>query len=326
MSGAHQARAEPPPGELLSRVPGKLDWYAVDPYFRDACDDAREIAQRRGVGPDLWRHAFLVFRPDAVVTRSIGAGLRILDAAGFEVIGLLEFTYTHLTVREGWRYQLNIATRDRIDAMDLIMTATPSLMCLLRAAATNRNRPATALLNALKGPSAPEARRPGQLRSEMGPVQASVLTFVHTPDEPADLLRELAVFLPPEQRRRAMASLADRPPAISREQTDRHIEDLYGRTPVHDLTLALALQRLRMSADPAHSPLLHRLGAGEPSALQPTLAALRAADKAFSVLDAVAIAAHVGQRHITGMAPVLPDADPAAWDRGVDPQDLSAGR
>jgi hypothetical protein len=297
---------------ILTQVAGKLDWYAFDPYFRDACEDAATLGAA-GRPPDLRRHAFIVFRPDAVLTRSIGAGLEVLTSAGFEVLDAVEFTYSHLHVREGWRYQLNIATRDRIEAMDLIMGATPSLFCLVRGPTSGGQPPASALLAGLKGPSAPEARRPGQIRAEMGPVQASVLTFVHTPDEPADLLRELAVFLPPAARQRALDLLARQRPAWPSARLEEAVAALYARTPAHSLEAEPVLDRLRTGANPAGRRLLDQIAAGRSCSMRPTLEALRRLDAGFSDLDAIAICARIGEQHIGGADPVIPDVDPALW-------------
>ena len=50
--------------------------------------------------------------------------------------------------------------------------------------------PASVELTGLKGPTDPDARAPGQLRHLLGRY-SYLLNLVHTPDEPADVLREL---------------------------------------------------------------------------------------------------------------------------------------
>lgn len=297
-----RARAVPPDWlPPLTQIAAKRDWYGFDPYFRDTCDDLNRLGAD-GVRPDLLRHSFIVFRPDAVVTRSIERALDVLDDADFEVLDIVEFTYSRLTVREGWRYQLNIATPDRIAAMDLILLATPSLFVLLRETGPQRDVPSALRLSALKGPSAPEARRCGELRAAMGPVQASVLTFVHTPDEPIDLVRELAVFLTPEQRRDMLVGMARRPGAWPRNRIVERVAELYARTPMHDLEFETALARIGESG-----------AAWTAASFRAQLATLRDGDDAIEPLDAVAVYARFGERHTTGLEPVLPDAKPAFW-------------
>lgn len=307
----HRARARPPEGIRVTTVGEKLDWYGFDPYFRDGCDDARAIMDQGGE-VDLWNNSFIVFRPDAIVTRNVLRAVEVLMDNGFSVLKTFEFQYTHLSVRECWRYQHNINTRDRVTAMDLLMTSTPSLLCLLRSRFDSHDLPASARLKLLKGPSAPEKRKPGQLRYEMGGPQAPMFTFVHAPDEPADLLRELAIFLEPVRRQQAYSVFASETKPLSKEEVESVVIEIYARTPSHDLQATSVLKFLRKSGHVSTS-LLADIERGVPLALGETLKQL-GTDLSFGVLDAAAIAARIGKEgHIKGLAPVLPDAEPLAW-------------
>ena len=95
----HRARARPPEGVQLTTVGEKLEWYGFDPYFRDGCDDVRAIMDGGGK-VDLWNSSFLIFRPDAVVTRSVSRGIEVLLENGFSILKIYEFQYTYLSVRE----------------------------------------------------------------------------------------------------------------------------------------------------------------------------------------------------------------------------------
>lgn len=316
MSGlSHRARAQPPEGVPLTTVGEKLEWYVFDPHFRDGCDDARAIMEQGGK-IDLWNNAFIVFRPDAIVTRGVSNAIDVLLENGFSFLQTYQFQYTHLTVRECWRYQTNINTRDRIALMDLLMTSTPSLLGLLRAERGDRNLPASARLKLLKGPSEPAKRKPGQIRYEMGGVQAPMFSLVHAPDEPADLLRELAIFLEPTRRRQAYGVLAGERRPLSRQEIRAAVADIYGRSPAHDLRTESVLEALRRRGR-APPELLLDIERGAPLALDETLDQLRA-DPDFGQLDAVAIAARIGAGHITGEATVLPDANPLDWARVLE--------
>lgn len=318
--GDRRARARPPEGVRLTTVGEKLEWYGFDPYFRDGCDEVRAITDAGG-RVDLWNSSFLVFRPDAVVTRRISPAIDVLLDNGFSILKTYEFRYTHLSVRECWRYQNNINTRDRLAAMDLLMTSTPSLLCLVRSPCDADDLPASARLKALKGPSAPERRKPGQLRYEMGGPQASMLTFIHAPDEPADLLRELAVFLDPARRRQAYAVLASEPDPLTAHQIESVVADIYARTPAHDLRATSVLEALQQRGLVPTS-LLGDIADGVPLAFSETLERL-GRDPSFDQLDAVAIAARIVDGHIAGLAPVLPDADPFAWTARPEARDGS---
>lgn len=316
MSGAdYRACAEPPKGVRLTTVDEKLDWYRFDPYFRDGCDEVRAITDRGG-NVDLWNSSFIVFRPDSVVTRAISRGIEVLMENGFSIVEIYEFQYSYLTVRECWRYQHNINTRDRIAAMDLLMTSTPSLLCLLRKECDGDPIPATACLKALKGASAPENRKPGQIRYEMAGPQAPMLGFIHAPDEPADLLRELPILLDPERRQHAYDVLAQESKPLTEGEVEFTMADIYARTPAHDLQATSVLEALHERGRVPTSLLLD-IESGVPLPLSETLRQL-GTDPNFGQLDAIAIAARINEGHIPGLAAVLPDADPFAWRRNAD--------
>ena len=77
--------------------------------------------------------------------------------------------------------------------------------------------PATVRLSNLKGGPDAATRGAGSLRSALRSANR-LFTFVHTADEPADIVRELAVFFDRDERRRLLAEAtgvepAGRPPA-----------------------------------------------------------------------------------------------------------------
>lgn len=310
-----RAHAHPPEGVRLTTVSEKLEWFVFDPHFRDGCDDVGLITDRGG-HVDLWNNSFLVFRPDAIVTRGVWRAIDVLLENGFSVLKTYQFQYSHLTVRECWRYQNNVNTRDRIALMDLLMTSTPSLLCLLRAGEGDSDLPASARLKLLKGPSVPERRKPGQIRYEMGGVQAPMFSLVHAPDEPADLLRELAIFLDPARRRQAYGLLAQAPSPMTRQDLQSAVAEIYQGAPAHDLGLASVLGALRQRGR-APPQLLADIERRVPLALDETLQQLRL-DPDFGPLDAVVVAAQIGEGHIAGKAPVLPDAKPLDWKRVLE--------
>ena len=92
-----------------------------------------------------------------------------------------------------------------------------------------------------KGPTDPAEREPGQLRHLLGRY-SYLLNLVHTTDEPADVARELAVYLDSADRARVIAEAlqgADRS-ADARELAAR----LYASSPSHDLLFEPAASRL----------------------------------------------------------------------------------
>jgi hypothetical protein len=113
-----------------------------------------------------------------------------------------------------------------------------------------------------KGPANPKYRQPGQLRYGLG-YFSTLLNFVHTSDEPADFVRELAVYFPSPIRQRIYRAMATPDDALSR--AEGLAAELEARFPPHDLEMEASLNRVRelvdadldgASADPVRLRLL----------------------------------------------------------------------
>lgn len=311
--------------EELSRVERKREIFAGDPYFRDAWDDFREAC---GTGQaqteQLFRVAPLVLRPDAIATRG---GTRLLEAVaaqGFVPVACETFRFNRHTTREVWRYQLNIATRERIDVMDMIMPAAESLYVLLHDA-TDSPVPATTRLSSLKGPSRPEDRQASHLRHIAGPAQASVLTYLHVSDEPADIVRELGIFFDSSQRNRLLGRLCSTEDATGAVLAE--LATIESRTQPSDLCWRPALARLRQALDQAStanraqtevlSGLIDQVLAGRSKEWQALLAQADGLNLDWDYWDRVAVAAELSARHLDAM-PVLPDVGRTSWVMGAE--------
>jgi len=226
--------------DQLSRFQDKLDLYATDTYFLESWEDLLAVAGDQSP-PPLSRFASLTLKPDAVVGRTLKPTMEWLVDHGFSVVAaeLVEFE-RHIT-RGIWYYSWNVASRDRKDVVDLLLPATPSLFLALRGP-----EDASLWLSENKGPANPKYRQPGQLRYGLG-YFSTLLNFVHTSDEPADFIRELAVYFPAPTRKRIYQAMNSRGDAL------QHAEDLASeleaRFPPHDLELDASIERLRLLVD-----------------------------------------------------------------------------
>jgi hypothetical protein len=226
----------------LSCSAAKRELYAVDPYFRDAWDDILEFWSEDEAPGKVFELASVIFRPDALVVRGVHRSLKAIRQLGFVPIAQKVFRYDRMSVREGWRYQLNIATRERIDVMDMIMPATDSLYIMMKRISGERRVPASTQLSSHKGPSLPEHRQPHHLRALLGKPQVSVLTYLHISDEPADLIRELGVFFDRSGRVEILNAVNANEHASRR--LDPMIEKLYAEIPEHPIDFSAALDRI----------------------------------------------------------------------------------
>ncbi|MFG2197071.1 nucleoside-diphosphate kinase [Streptomyces sp. NPDC048639] len=224
---------------LLSCQPRKRRLYGADTYYQESHEQLAALTD--DVTGFAHRHAALLLKPDAVAARRLHAAVDWLAEQGFRIVGAETTRLTRTMIRSLWYFQWNLATPYRRRLAALFLENADALVLVVRPE-TATDIPASVLLTHLKGPTDPEARVPGQLRHLLGRY-SYLLNLVHTPDEPADVLRELAVHFDDAERDRLFRSALsdqDRTPR-ARELADR----LYAATKPRELDFEPAAQRLR---------------------------------------------------------------------------------
>lgn len=181
-------------------VPGKAERYGDEVFFREAWRDIEAIAGDQAE-EIAHAHALILFKPDGIAGRATQPALELLEEQGFVPVGGAVVELDRSLTRWLWLYRFNVASVERVWLHDLINSRSPSLLVVLRdqLAEPSRSIPATVRLTDQKGPSRPERRRPDQLRARLG-VSDRLINFVHTSDEPADLVREIGILLDPPAR------------------------------------------------------------------------------------------------------------------------------
>ena len=223
----------------LSRFQDKLDLYATDTYFLESWEDFLAAVDHQPLSL-LSRFAAVTLKPDAVVGRTLKPTMEWLSDQGFTIVAaqLVEFE-RHIT-RGIWHYSWNVASRDRKDVVDLLLPATPSLFLALHGPDD-----AALWLSENKGPANPKYRQPGQLRHGLGSF-STLLNFVHTSDEPADFVRELAVYFPAPIRQQIYRAMTSQETSLP--QAEALASELEARFPSHDLEMDASIDRVRTLA------------------------------------------------------------------------------
>ncbi|ANP49527.1 hypothetical protein J2Z21_006023 [Streptomyces griseochromogenes] len=226
----------------VTRSATKARLYGVDNYFRESS---------RLFGNDLdavLGITLCVLKPEAAAGRRYRRALEALRDNGFRPVDVVRFRHNRLTVRETWRFQLNFASGERIDAMDLVLGSADSVLLVLKDERWAPGRvPAAVRLTALKGPSDPAQRRPEHLRSRLGAVNG-LFNFTHTSDEPIDVMREIAIVCDGQRRELLRARVLDGYDALP-EAADA-FDDLEAQVAEHDLDLENSWRRLAQA--PGH--------------------------------------------------------------------------
>jgi hypothetical protein len=225
----------------LSRSADKRRLYAADTYFVESFEDASQVG-----GKDTRRFletlAAVTIKPDGLVARACSPTLAWLDAGGFLVAAARRVRLHRHAIRAIWAYQLNAASRDRKNLADKFLSASDSLYLLLRGP-PDLPGPAAEAIGCAKGPSDPSARRAGQLRHEIG-AAGRLLSYVHAPNDPADLVREIGVLFPAEDRRLLFAE-AMAPSEATVRSAEALARTLEADVPAVDLGLDRVLSTVR---------------------------------------------------------------------------------
>jgi len=233
----------------------------------------------------MLRHlTFALVKPEAVVGRRLDPILDFLLGKGFSVAGAWPVYLTRHAVRALWGYQLNSVLTAHHRSLELSVTSGELFVVgLVHPLERGEAGSAADLLRLSKGTSS----RPGgdSLRDQLN-APARMLTFVHAPDEAADVIRELAVIcdgpgrppwsLPPDPDAAPLGQIvatlvrAARQPGIVDSQAGRSARKMmtarYPGIAPHDLSVDATLRRMR-------GYLRDGLGTGLPTA---TLAAIEA--------------------------------------------------
>jgi hypothetical protein len=180
---------------VLTVNPIKERVYQRDPHFTDA------ISALRSAWPDehslisfLWNHTSLLLRPEAILARRSRSLFPMLRAHGLIPVGVRHMRVTSEQGRLLWRYQANVMTMGHLILLQRLVAAGPSIYIILKDNSVRRSTPAAGHVTYLKGPTLVSRRRALHLRSLAGPAIASILSYIHASDDPADFLRELAVL------------------------------------------------------------------------------------------------------------------------------------
>ncbi|MEU5882414.1 hypothetical protein [Spirillospora sp. NPDC047279] len=195
----------------LTMSPQKWELYRDEPGFKVACSRLMTA-----IGPSVFEslrgYAVLTIKPEGWIDGVFPRVTDFLERNGFEVVGTFRSQLTPIMIRDIWRHSWNVAAVERIELSELLLSLGPTYGFLLRDTAPVEGVPASVRLARIKGPALSERQVPGQLRHELR-APCRIVTYVHIPDEPADIIRDLSVLLEPGELVRLLASTLEAEPA-----------------------------------------------------------------------------------------------------------------
>jgi nucleoside diphosphate kinase len=215
----------------------KVEAYVGDTYVQESVDqldrlgiDAAEFARQ---------HSLLLLKPDAIVARAVERTMEWLANNGFRVVGAYRIPVDRHLARALWYFAWNIASPERRRLADLLVGISDVLVLVVHGA--DGDLPVSVRLTEAKGATDPRKRRPGELRYLLGR-HNYLLNLVHSPDDPADVLRELAIYF--DERRRATVIEQACTDADRSADATAIANDLYSHTPARSFDRADALAQV----------------------------------------------------------------------------------
>ncbi|MTE14556.1 nucleoside-diphosphate kinase [Nocardia aurantiaca] len=236
----------------------KVDAYLTDTYVLETV----EQAERLGIDPGAFarEHSLLLLKPDAIVARAVEPTLMWLADNDFQVVDARRVVVDRHVARALWYFAWNIASPERRRLADLLVGISDVLVLVVRGPVDDLPTPVR--LTAAKGATDPRKRQPGELRYLLGR-HNYLLNLVHSPDDPADVLRELAIYFDEATRAQVLARALE-----VRDRTDTAAalaRDLYDDAPARSFERDDAVARLCAELDSeAMKSLDRRMSTAEP--------------------------------------------------------------
>lgn len=205
MRPIESARWPDEPGWLTASA-AKTRTYRDDIWARESWRDA--VLTSTNCEQLLCRYTYLLVKPESFATRQAGRLMSEVRRRGFSTLGAVPVTLDRRSLRILWQYQLNSAPIATLAAVDLIVMSGPAVVVILRDENPDLVGRATASsrLAAMKG-STHGPRRPDDFRVLLGGT-LPLFSFLHVPDEPADLVREWGIWFSRETRLRLYSQLS----------------------------------------------------------------------------------------------------------------------
>lgn len=300
-----------PAGLLAALTPQreKVAAYRSDTYVLETVEQLARL--RIDAGGFAVRHSLMLLKPDAIVARAVDPALKWLSENGFRVVDAVTVTVNRHLVRALWYYAWNIASPERRRLADLLAEVSDCLLLVVGAA--QDDLPVPVRLAEATGPADPQRRKPGQLRHRLGRADTS-LDLVHTPDDPADVLRELAIYFAENQRAEVITRAYT---GADRAETARELADaLYARTPGRSFDPAVAVDRVRRDLERGGATVPAEFDAGDDAACAGVLGRALVAGRDIDPWSAIVLGSRVLPMRTGAGSPTLPPVTAADWRQG----------
>ena len=178
----------------LSCFEKKREIYRSDKYFVGSWNMFLSLFQSEMAIKDcVWNTALLLAKPDAIESGKGHIIRKFLENAGYDIIAIKRLLIDKKQTSALWQYALGRYSDERFHLLVDLMTSGPSVLFVVKKAA-GQLVPLSIQLTNLKGSAEPSQRERNCLRATLGGTQSAILNYIHTSDEPCDIVRELGIL------------------------------------------------------------------------------------------------------------------------------------
>lgn len=143
---------------------------------------------------NLWNLGLLLAKPEAIES---GKGIFIRDIlrdAGYQILSVKRLNIDAEKTGHLWRYAKGRYTEERFQLLVELMESGSSVLFVLKDSQYDERLPLSIRLTNFKGSTDPRDRSRDSLRAVCGGIQSVFLNYIHTSDEPCDVVRELGIL------------------------------------------------------------------------------------------------------------------------------------
>lgn len=297
---------------LLSRLTplrAKVEAYLGDTYVLESM----EQLSRLRVDPATFAtgHSLLLLKPDAIVARAVEQTLKWLSDNGYRVVDAAAVPVDRHLMRALWYYTWNNASPELRRLTDLLAEISDALVLVVTG--PDGELPIPVRLAATRGATDPRRRKPGELRHLLGR-HNHVLNLVHTPDDPADVLRELAVYFPED--RRAQVVVRSYTGSDGREAARAAADRLYARTPARSFDRSAAVDRVLRAFERDGAPIPRDFDSESDTACAVLLAQAWAEERELDPWSVIVLGSYVLPMRVGAQARILRPVTASDWLTG----------
>lgn len=221
----------------------EMQKFVHDPFFRTSLEVFKEYI---GDFDSFFKnHTYLVIKPDGIVSGSFDKIISVLHEYGFEVVGNDSFEYTPNSVKQCWYNESKQFPPEWCKLFEMVLTEKKSVFLLLHDTKPDEISPsACERLTKLKGSAMERKRNEFHIRTKIG-AGSGLLAFIHVPDNPLSMIKELGIILSDKQCKRLLANRRKDHSYVGRDEIRNSIQSIREIFIPHDLNFERSMERLR---------------------------------------------------------------------------------